>query len=210
MEQAAAHVRAAGGLYIADEVQPGFGRMGDHMWGHQHYDVTPDLVTMGKPMGNGHPLAGVVGRAEFINGFGEVGMYFNTFGGNPVSCQVGMAVLDVIEEEGLIARAHRVGGMVMSGLRGLAEKHEIIGDVRGRGLFFGAEMVRDRTTKEPAPEETAAIVEGMKAEGILISRIGPHGNVLKIRPPMAFEDEHAELLLATLDRVLAVMSGRKP
>jgi 4-aminobutyrate aminotransferase-like enzyme len=196
-------VRAAGGLYIADEVQPGFGRMGNHMWGYQHYDVVPDLVTMGKPMGNGHPLAGVVGRAELINGFGGRGMYFNTFGGNPVACAVGLAVLEVIEQEGLVEKAHMVGEHLRVGLGALSQQHTMIGDVRGRGLFWGVEMVEDRASKAPATQATRAILNGMREHGVLIGTTGRDDSVLKIRPPMPFSIENADLLLATLDEVIA-------
>ena len=195
-------VRAAGGLYIADEVQPGFGRTGDNMWGYQHYGVVPDLVTLGKPMGNGHPLAGVVGRAELINGFGDRAMYFNTFGGNPVACAVGLAVLEVIEREGLVENARIVGEHLRAGLRALSQKYAIIGDVRGRGLFCGVEMVEDRASKAPATRATRAIVNGMRERGVLISTTGRHEQILKIRPPMPFSTENADLLLTTLDEVV--------
>lgn len=205
MEKAVETLRAAGGLYIADEVQPGFGRTGDNMWGYQHYDVVPDLVTLGKPMGNGHPLAGVVGTSALINAFGTRAMYFNTFGGNPVSAAVGLAVLEVIEREGLVENARTVGDHLQSGLGSLMQKHEIIGGLRGRGLFAGAEMVKDRATKEPAPQETRVIVNGMRERGVLISTTGRHDNILKIRPPMPFSVENADLLLSTLADVLAAL-----
>lgn len=196
-------VRKAGGLYIADEVQGGFGRTGAHMWGHQLYGVVPDLVTLGKPMGNGHPIAGVVGRADLIQKFGDRTMYFNTFAGNPVSCAAAAAVLDVLERENLRENARVVGDYVVAGLNRLAGKHSIIGEVRGRGMFFAADLVRDRKTKEPATAEAKRIVNAMRDRGVLISRIGPHDNVLKIRPPMPFTRENADLLLDTLDGVLA-------
>ncbi len=150
LAKAAAIVRAAGGVYIADEVQPGFGRTGSHMWGYQRYGVVPDIVTLGKPMGNGHPVSGVVARAALANEFASRVMYFNTFGGNPVSCAAANAVLDVLEEERLQDNARVVGDHAMEGLRRLQAKHALIGDVRGQGLFFGAELVRDRGTREPA------------------------------------------------------------
>jgi 4-aminobutyrate aminotransferase-like enzyme len=205
MEKAVALVRAAGGLYVADEVQPGFGRTGGRMWGHQHYGPTPDLVTLGKPMGNGHPLGGVVGRADLFKAFGERAMYFNTFGGNPVSCAVGIAVLEVIERENLVEHAREVGDYVQAGLQKLAAKHGIVGDIRGRGLFFGAELVKDRKTKEPATEETKTVINAMRERGVLMSRTGRHDNILKIRPPMPFANEHADLLLSTLDDVLGAL-----
>ncbi|MDA5193029.1 aspartate aminotransferase family protein [Govanella unica] len=202
LKSAVDHVHAAGGLFIADEVQPGFGRMGSHMWGYQAHGVTPDLVTMGKPMGNGHPLAGVVARGNLVNEFAAESMYFNTFGGNPVSAAVGLAVLDVIRDENLMENARAVGDYIQAGLHKLAANYDIIGDVRGRGLFFGLELVRDRTTREPAPRETSRIVNQMRENGVLISKIGRHENVLKMRPPMLFNREHADLLLSTLDRVI--------
>ncbi len=196
-------VREAGGIVIADEVQAGFGRFGSHMWGHQLLGATPDVVTLGKPMGNGHPLAGVVARADLVERFTTENMYFNTFGGNPVSSAVGLAVLDVLREENLLENARRTGDYVISGLRRLQEKHALIGDVRGRGLFFAVEMVDDRASKAPATAQTRRIVNTMRERGVLLSRIGPHDNILKIRPPMPFGTEHADLLLTTLDGVLA-------
>jgi 4-aminobutyrate aminotransferase-like enzyme len=195
-------VHDAGGVFIADEVQAGFGRFGSHMWGHQVLGATPDIVTMGKPMGNGHPLAGVVARPDLVEQFTTRNMYFNTFGGNAVSAAVGLAVLDVLEEERLLENARVVGEYVIAGLRKLQTKHALIADVRGAGLFFAVEMVRDRTTQEPAPAETKRIVNGMRERGVLISRIGIHDNILKIRPPMPFSSENADLLLKTLDDVL--------
>jgi len=203
MTQAIEHVRNAGGLYIADEVQPGFGRTGNHMWGYMAHGVVPDICTMGKPMGNGHPLSGVVARQDLVAEFREQVKYFNTFGGNAVSCAAGMAVLDVIEEEGLMENARVVGDYVKQRLRGLQEKHDLIGDVRGRGLFFGAELVLDRVTKEPAGEETKRIVNAMREKGVLLSRIGPHDSILKMRPPMPFSQDNADQLLSTLDDVLS-------
>jgi len=195
-------VHRAGGLFIADEVQAGFGRFGSHMWGHQMLGGQADIVTMGKPMGNGHPIAGVVARADLVEEFTSQNMYFNTFGGNPVSAAVGLAVLNVLEEERLLENARRVGDYVIAGLQRLQTRHALIGDVRGRGLFFAVEMVRDRKTQEPAGPETKRIVNGMRERGVLISRIGPHDNILKIRPPMPFNTENADLLLQTLDDVM--------
>ena len=195
-------VHRAGGLFIADEVQAGFGRFGSHMWGHQLLGGQADIVTLGKPMGNGHPLAGVVTRADLMEEFTSQNMYFNTFGGNTVSVAVGLAVLKVLEEERLLENARRVGEYVIAGLKKLQTRHPLIGDVRGRGLFFAVEMVRDRATKEPAGAETKRIVNGMRERGVLISRIGPHDNILKIRPPMPFNTENADLLLKTLDDVM--------
>jgi 4-aminobutyrate aminotransferase-like enzyme len=157
---------------------------------------------MGKPMGNGHPLAGVVTRPDLMEQFTSQNMYFNTFGGNPVSAAVGLAVLDVLKDERLLENARDVGDYVIAGLRQLQQKHPIIGDVRGRGMFFAVEMVKDRATKEPAGAETKRIVNTMRDRGVLISRIGIHDNILKIRPPMVFSKQNADLLLRTLDDVM--------
>jgi len=203
LAKAAKIVRDAGGLLIADEVQGGFGRFGTHMWGHAALGAVPDIVTMGKPMGNGHPLAGVVARADLVEAFTSRTMYFNTFGGNPVSAAVGNAVLDVIEREQLLDNARTVGAYVTGRMTGLQNKHAIIGDVRGHGMFFAVEMVTDRKTKAPATAETKRIINAMRDRGVLISRIGIHDNILKIRPPMPFTQANADLLTATLDDVLA-------
>jgi 4-aminobutyrate aminotransferase-like enzyme len=203
MAKALAHVHAAGGYFIADEVQGGFGRMGSHLWGHQKLQVVPDIVTLGKPMGNGHPLAGVVTRPELLNAFTERNMYFNTFGGNPVSAAVGNAVLDVLEDERLVENAAAVGSYTLGRLQNLASRHDLIGDVRGAGLFFAVELVSDRRTKAPATAETKRLVNRMRERGVLISRIGMHDNILKIRPPMPFSRQHADLLVSTLDDALA-------
>ncbi|MBW1642260.1 MAG: aminotransferase class III-fold pyridoxal phosphate-dependent enzyme [Deltaproteobacteria bacterium] len=195
-------VRAAGGLCIADEVQPGFGRLGEHMWGFEHYDVLPDIVTLGKPMGGGHPTAGVVTTREFADSFFQKAFYFNTFGGNPVSAAVAEAVLTVIEEEELQQNAHEVGSYLQDKLEKLAQKQPLIGDIRGRGLFFGVELVKDRETLEPAYKETRVIAENMKNEGVLIGSVGRFGNVIKIRPPLVFSKENADLLIEKLDKLL--------
>jgi 4-aminobutyrate aminotransferase-like enzyme len=203
MAKALAHVHAAGGYFIADEVQGGFGRMGSHLWGHQKLGVIPDIVTLGKPMGNGHPLAGVVTRPQLLNAFTERNMYFNTFGGNPVSAAVGNAVLDVLEDERLVDNAAAVGSYTLGRLQALAARHNLIGDVRGAGLFFAVELVSDRGAKTPATAETKRLVNRMRERGVLISRIGMHDNILKIRPPMPFSRQHADLLVGTLDEALA-------
>ena len=202
MAKALAHVHAAGGYFIADEVQSGFGRFGSHMWGYQKLGVVPDLVTLGKPMGNGHPLAGVVARRDLVERFTGDNMYFNTFAGNPVSVSVGMAVLDVLENEHLLDNAFRVGRYTLDRLAKLGDRHALIGEVRGAGLFFAVELVRDRNTKNPAPDEAKRLVNLLRERGVLISRIGPHDNILKIRPPMPFSTEHADLLVDTLDGAL--------
>lgn len=202
LEAAVKLVREAGGLYIADEVQGGFGRTGHHWWSHQWYDAVPDIVTLGKPMGNGHPIAGVVARADLIDAFGEWGMYFNTFGGNPVSCAVGMAVLDVLEQENLLDNAVDTGAYLAAGLRELQARHEIIGDIRHKGLFFGVELVQDRDSKEPAATAANKLINEMRQCGVLLGRIGKYDNVLKLRPPLVFSHGNADLLLTTLDECL--------
>ena len=195
-------VRAAGGVCVADEVQTGFGRVGTHFWGFETQDVVPDIVTMGKPIGNGHPLAAVVTTPEIAASFANGMEYFNTFGGNPVSCAIGMAVLDVIEAEHLQAHARDVGAYLREGLETLKEKHPSIGDVRGLGLFLGVEFVRDRGTLEPAAEEAGYVVNRMRECGVLLSTDGPFHNVIKIKPPLVFTRADADLLITTMDRVL--------
>ncbi|RMO76865.1 aspartate aminotransferase family protein [Pseudomonas syringae group genomosp. 3] len=199
---AAQCVRDAGGLYIADEVQTGFGRTGGQRWGFEHDTVVPDLVTLGKPMGNGHPVAGVVGRSALFDQFGRQQRYFNTYGGNPVSCQAAHAVLRVLREEGLQANAREVGHYLKQGLLRLAERHEVIGDVRGEGLFIGIELVQNRARQTPDTAAAAAVVNGMRRRQVLISATGPQANILKIRPPLVFAREHADLLLERLDAAL--------
>lgn len=203
LKDAAEAIRAAGGLFIADEVQPGFGRTGDAFWGFLRHGVVPDMVTMGKPMGNGHPMAAMVAKPEILKVFGERTRYFNTFGGNPVSCAVGMAVLDVIEQEGLQANAKQVGAYMQQGLREIASRRRLIGDVRGAGFFIGVELVMDRDTKAPATEATTALVNGLRDKRILISASGPAANILKIRPPLVFSQDNADLFLTAVDQTLA-------
>ena len=199
-------VQAAGGLFIADEVQSGFGRMGQ-MWGHAVHGARPDIVTMGKPVGNGFPLGIICTSADILNRFvQEVGL-FSTFGGNPVACAAGTAVLDVIEREGLAANAAETGDYLRQKLRGLMARHEIIGDVRGRGLVTGVDLVRDREALTPARAETARVLDGMRDKGVLIGDGGEYGNVLKIRPPLVFQREQADILVAVLDEVLGNRSG---
>ncbi|MDP9655299.1 UNVERIFIED_ORG: 4-aminobutyrate aminotransferase-like enzyme [Pseudomonas putida] len=198
-------VHEAGGLMIVDEVQSGFGRTGEHLWGHQAYDAVPDLVTMGKPMGNGFPLAGVVTTRERVNAFGKAAIYFNTFGGSPVAAAVGMAVLDEIENRDLRGNARAVGAFLMEGLQHLAQKHSIIGDIRYKGLFFAVELVTDHNTKAPAGAEARRLINTMRQDGVLISRIGPGDNVLKIRPPLVFDQDNAVLLLSALDAALCAL-----
>jgi 4-aminobutyrate aminotransferase-like enzyme/Ser/Thr protein kinase RdoA (MazF antagonist) len=203
LKQVYAHVRAAGGLCIADEVQVGFGRVGEQFWGFELQEVEPDIVVLGKPIGNGHPLAAVVITEEVAAAFNNGMEYFNTYGGNPVSMETGIAVMEVIRNEDLQERALATGGYLISGLQKLMEKHQIIGDVRGKGLFVGAELVRDRTTLEPAVPEIDEIVEEMKERGFLLSTDGPLHNVLKIKPPLVFNIENAKAFLSNLDEVLS-------
>ena len=195
-------IRAAGGVCIADEVQVGFGRVGSHMWAFQTQGVVPDIVTLGKPIGNGHPLAAVVTTPEIAASFANGMEYFNTFGGNPVSCAIGTAVLDVLEQENLQENARIVGNRLLAGLRGLQTKFPLIGDVRGLGLYIGAELVCDRQTLEPAAEEASYIANRMRDKGILISTDGPLHNVLKIKPPLVFTEENADFLVNTLGKIL--------
>ncbi len=199
------HVRSVGGLCVVDEVQVGLGRVGCHMWAFETQGVIPDIITLGKPIGNGHPLGAVITTPKIAHSFANGMEFFSSFGGNPVSMAVGMAVLDVIEEEGLCKRAIRVGRYLMEGFNVLAEHHPEIGDVRGLGLFIGVELVRDRETRMPATEETTRLIERIKVDGILLSAEGPDHNVLKIKPPMQFEETDADLLLGAVDRALHEM-----
>ena len=203
LHEAFGFVRSAGGVCIVDEVQVGFGRIGTHFWGFETQGVVPDIVTLGKPIGNGHPLAAAVTTPEIADSFANGMEYFNTFGGNPVSCAVGMAVLDVIEVERLQRNALEVGSHLQKGLEELKTKYPLIGDVRGRGLFLGVELVLDRETLARATEQASHVIERMKEEGVLISTDGPFENVLKIKPPLVFTTANADLLVHTLDEVLA-------
>jgi 4-aminobutyrate aminotransferase-like enzyme len=199
LQAVAAAVRGAGGLFIADEVQSGFGRMGQ-FWGHRHHGVVPDIITIGKPAGNGHPVGAVIARPEILEHFLTLGPFFSTFGGNNVACAAGLAVLDVIADEGLCERARVTGEHLRAGLRGLMARHGLIGDVRGVGLAMGVELVQDRETREPAG--AGRLVGLLRDEGVLLGSEGVHGNVLKIRPPLAFGTDHADLLVQALDRAL--------
>ena len=195
-------VRAAGGLIVADEVQSGLCRLGDHMWAFEDSGVIPDIVTMGKPIGDGHPLAAVVTTPAIAGEFSRKFDYFNTFGGNPVSAAVGLAVLDVIEQEGIQQNVHDVGAYLRAGLQQLAGRHELIGDIRGKGLFYGLEIVLDKASKKPGDKEAQQIREYLRDNGVLLGTTGPLGNVIKIRPPMVFSKPHADLLLDKLDEAL--------
>jgi len=194
LEAAYAHARAAGAVCIADEVQVGFGRVGRAFWGFELQGVVPDVVTLGKPIGNGHPIGAVVTTPEIARSF-QTGMeYFNTFGGNPVSCAAALAVLDVIADEGLQARALRIGGRIKAGLEELAARHACVVEARGEGLFLGLELT--------GAAEATAVAEAARAAGVLISTDGPRRNVLKLKPPLAISGDDAELLLRTLDAAL--------
>jgi 4-aminobutyrate aminotransferase-like enzyme len=197
-----AAVRAAGGLCIADEVQVGFGRVGTHIWGFELQGVVPDIVVCGKPIGNGHPLGAVITTPGIAASFANGMEYFNTFGGNPVSMAAGLAVLKVLAEEGLQAHALEVGNQLLWSLRPFTERHRLVGDVRGAGLFVGVELVRDRTTLEPADTEAAQVVNALRDRRILAGTDGPFRNVIKIRPPMPFDMVNADRLVSALDGVL--------
>jgi 4-aminobutyrate aminotransferase-like enzyme len=198
---AAAAIRKAGGLFLADEVQPGFGRTGSHMWGFQRHGVIPDMVSMGKPMGNGYPLAGLAIRPEVIADFGAKARYFNTFGGNAVAAAVGLAVLDVIRDEGLMENAATVGRDFAAGLQDLAKRHETLGQTRAAGLFIGQTILSDG---QPDPSRTARLVNALREARILVSSTGPKGDSLKIRPPLPFSLRDVDQVLTTLDRLLAL------
>lgn len=197
-------VRGAGGICIADEVQIGFGRMGSHFWGFETCDVIPDIVTMGKSMGNGHPLSAVVTTHEIAEAFNNGMEYFNSFGGNPVSCAVGHAVLNVIEEEGLQENADDVGNYLIDQLNKI--DNSLIGQVRGQGLFIGIELIKDKDALTPAAKEADEIVNAMKDAGILMSTDGPDHNVLKIKPPIIFTRENADELVLNLTSIFNEIS----
>jgi len=209
LSRVAERIRAAGGLFIADEVQPGFGRTGENFWGFQRDGVVPDIVTMGKPMGNGHPLAATVSRMEVVQAFAGQAHYFNTFGGNPVSAAAGLAVLDVIENERLQENALVVGRHLIAGLQRLAERHERIGEVRGTGLFLAVDVVEDRTSRKPATAAAAQIVDELRKHGVLTNTIGPRDNILKLRPPMVFSKENADMFVDILERLLDALPDAK-
>jgi 4-aminobutyrate aminotransferase-like enzyme len=210
LQEAYGHVRKAGGVCIADEVQVGFGRLGSHFWGFETQGVVPDVVTLGKPIGNGHPLGAVVTTKEIADSFATGMEYFNTFGGNPVSCAVGLAVLEVIQNEQLQHNAAVVGRHLKAGLEELMQNHELIGNVRGLGLFLGIELVRSRKDLTPATTEASRIVEQMRQMGILLSTDGPFNNVIKIKPPLVFTKANADRVVDALHTVLTREArGRK-
>jgi 4-aminobutyrate aminotransferase-like enzyme/Ser/Thr protein kinase RdoA (MazF antagonist) len=203
LAEAYKHVRAASGVCIADEVQVGFGRLGTHFWGFETQGVVPDIVVLGKPIGNAFPLAAVITTPEIAASFNNGMEFFSTFGGNPVACAAGLAVLDVLEEEHLQENALRVGNYLIARLKALREKHALIGDVRGAGLFLGVDLALDRETREPAPQQASYVVNRLRERGILTGTDGPHHNVLKLRPPLIFSQADADLFATTLDAVLS-------
>jgi len=201
-----AGAREAGALYIADEVQSGHGRTGDGLWGFTAWELVPDVVTLGKPMGNGHPIAAVITRSEIIDRFARQTTFFSTFGGNPVACAAALAVLDIIEQGGLVANAAARGLWLRNAVAELAKRHEAIGDIRGRGLMLGVELI-DPVGRQPAPELASRVREGMRERGVLIGTTGRAGNTLKIRPPLCLQPDEAELIVTTLDAVLREVGG---
>lgn len=209
LKQVYAHVRAAGGVCIADEVQTGFGRTGQHFWGFQLQGVIPDIVTMAKGIGNGCPLAAVVTTPEIASVLTKR-IHFNTFGGNPVVCAQGKAVLEVIEREKLQENALKVGGHILAGLEKLQQKHEIVGDVRGRGLMIGVELVKDRNSKEPAKAECAEILELTREMGLLVGKGGLWGQTLRIKPPLCLTMADADFMLEVLDAAFTKQAAPKP
>jgi alanine-glyoxylate transaminase/(R)-3-amino-2-methylpropionate-pyruvate transaminase len=206
LKEAYAVIRERGGLCIADEVQTGFGRTGDHYWGFQNFDVVPDIVTMAKGIGNGVPLAAVTTTAEIAQALTQR-THFNTFGGNPVCMAAGLAVLEVIDEDGLQENSRVIGARLKSGLKRLASDHKLIGDVRGMGLMLGVELVRDRETKEPAKAETLQILEEARAMGVLIGKGGIDGNVIRIKPPMCITADDADYALEVIHRALQTVES---
>lgn len=199
-------IRAEGGIFIADEVQPGFARTGDAFWGFQRHEVVPDMVTMGKPMGNGFPVSGMAMQPHLVQEFGEKARYFNTFGGNPVAAAAGMAVLDVIENEGLQDNARRVGAILKDGLQGIADERSDIADVRGAGLFLAVECVANRDDNAPDAALARFVVNHLRRNGVLISATGPAGNILKIRPPLILQESEAGLFVDTTKAAFAAAS----
>ncbi|XP_056667681.1 5-phosphohydroxy-L-lysine phospho-lyase isoform X1 [Monodelphis domestica] len=207
-QKVAEHIRNAGGVFVVDEIQVGFGRVGKYFWAFQLQgeDFVPDIVTMGKPIGNGHPIACVATTQDIAAAFGSTGVeYFNTFAGSPVSCAVGLAVLDVLEKEHLQAHADHVGEFLMGLLKQQREKHPIIGDVRGVGLFIGVDLIKDKATRTPATEEANYLISKLKDNHILLSTDGPGGNVLKFKPPMCFNMDDARLVANKIDTILTEM-----
>ncbi|MDB5502548.1 MAG: 4-aminobutyrate aminotransferase [Tardiphaga sp.] len=198
-------VHKAGGLFVADEVQSGFGRSGERLWGYQRHGIAPDIVTMGKPMGNGYPVAAVALSPDIVKNFGRDNRYFNTFGGNSVAMAAAQAVLNVIRDEKLQENSLRVGKMLRDGFAELAKRYEQIGDIRGSGLYVGLELVKDRASKQPDAAAAAAVVNGLRARRVLISATGANANTLKIRPPLVFSEANADRLLSETEKVFAAL-----
>ncbi|ADG98134.1 aminotransferase class-III [Segniliparus rotundus DSM 44985] len=208
LREAVDEARRRGGMFIADEVQPGFARTGEAFWGFARHGVVPDLVTMGKPMGNGFPVSGMAARAEALAPFATTLPYFNTFGGNPVAMAAGQAVLDVIEQEGLQQHSGEVGARLLCALQELGDRHPQVGDVRGAGLFIGFELVRDPSAKTPDKQLALQTVEALRERRVLTSVAGPHGNVLKLRPPLAFQERDIDWLVSALDEALGELAAQ--
>ena len=202
LEPVIAVVRSAGGVFVADEVQSGFARTGSRMWGYQRHGVIPDIISLGKPMGNGYPVAGIALRPELASRFGYDMRYFNTFGGNTVAMAAANATLEVVQSENLMANANQVGAIMLSGLRDLMQEDERIGDVRGTGLYLGVEMVKDRETREPNGPLALALVNEMRRRRVLISATSYNANVLKVRPPLIFTAANADQFLTELKAAL--------
>lgn len=202
-----AAARAVGALCISDEVQVGVGRFGTHFWGFESHGVIPDIVTMGKPLGNGHPIAALVTTREIADAFDDGVKYFNTFAGNPVSCAIGTAVLDIVQGEELQQRAHEVGAYLTAKLKALQVRHPMIGDVRGHGLYMGVELIIDPVTRQPASVEAKEICEILKDNGVFNYPTGKYDNVIKIKPPMVFSKEHADIFVTALDEALTQLEA---
>jgi 4-aminobutyrate aminotransferase-like enzyme len=209
MAELVRQTHAAGGLFVADEVQAGHGRTGRHLWAFTGHGITPDIVTLGKPMGNGYPVAAVITRKELMDEFAATTDFFSTFGGNPVAAQAALAVLEVIEDERLVERAKNVGARLISALEDLRGAHAAVAEVRGRGLLVGVELVTTTARRAPDAELAERVVDGLRDRGILIGRTGPNHNVLKVRPPLVFAEAHAELLVDGLAAVLAELAGTR-
>lgn len=209
LKETLAAVQGAGGLYIADEVQPGFGRTGEAMWGFMRHGIVPDMAVMGKPMGNGFPIGGVVVKPDILQLFGSQNGYFNTFGGNPVAAAAGLAVLEAIEADGLQENARATGAYLAERLSYLSQRHDAVGDVRGVGLYVGVEIVTDQQSRTPDKAATTAAVNGMRERNVLVGTAGKHGNVIKIRPPLCFNRENADALVTALSDSLAAYADRK-
>jgi len=207
LQQAIDVVHNNGGIFIADEVQPGFARTGDAFWGFARHGVVPDVVTTGKPMGNGIPVSALLAKSEVLAAFSDEIPYFNTFGGNPVAMAAAQAVLNVIQEEGLQEHSRVVGAQLLTALKTLMDKYECVGDVRGAGLFIGFELVKDRASKTPDKALALDVTEKLREHHVLTSVAGPYGNVLKLRPPLAFQESDIDWLVSALDKSLASLAG---